>query len=486
MSDATTAVTAQGRNAPCACGSGLRYKHCCGRAGESPVDPAAPLYRGWESFPPEERAALWQTMQRALTAQKSGRLETARTLYEEVVARAPYTFDAVHMLGVVHLQQDDLDAAEALLTRAREMMPDVEAIRQNLLLLMRRKREHEGLYSLRAIVAADILRLFGATGRLPVPASTSGFFAMRDRNLTRGEIHVVVPGDVPNAAANRNGIALAQQLRGTDSVSLWVDPRDKMPRAPVEGATEIDTGGGAVPARGTVAIFGINARTLSWLPAAADTFESIVVALDAHDPEACVDLFDRLSPSALPRIRLVARCAEMLADLGLPGAVDPMVFGAVREGTRAPAPHGRRARIGVFIPAIKDREDRLRWEMVEWLRGQGAFLRLFYPGPLPSRHIENEDEHLVSLVSEWDAWWQDLDGLFFWGAEGRMRQYDRLVFEANAADLAIVADGFGDYATLVAHRDDCALFFDPATARDAIAAVLAALRSGGANARAAG
>jgi hypothetical protein len=76
--------------------------------------------------------------------------------------------------------------------------------------------------------------------------------------------------------------------------------------------------------------------------------------------------------------------------------------------------------------------------------------------------------------------------LFFWGAEGRMRQYDRLVFEANAADLAIVADGFGDYATLVAHRDDCALFFDPATARDAIAAVLAALRSGGANARAAG
>ncbi len=486
MSDAATAAAAGARNAPCPCGSGRRYKHCCGRTGDTPADPAAPHYPGWESFSPDERAALWQTMQRALTAQKSGRLETARGLYEEVVARAPYTFDAVHMLGVVHLQQDDLDAAEALLTRAREMMPDVEAIRQNLLLLQRRKREHEGLYSLRAIVAVDMLRLFGATGGLPAPASASGFFALRDSNVAGGTIHVVVPGDALNAAANRSGTALAQQLRGNETVSLWVDPRDKLPRAHVEGATEIDTVGGAVPAGGTVAIFGINPRTLSWLPAAADDFASIVVALDAHDPEACVDLFDRLSPAAWSRVRLVARCPEMLADLGLPGAVDPMVFGAVRAGARPPAAQGRRERIGVFIPAVRDREDKLRWDMVEWLRAQGAFLRLLYPGPLPSRHIANEDEHLVSLVSEWDGWWQDLDGLFFWGAEGRMRQYDRLVFEAIAADLAIVADGYGDYATLAAQRQDCALFFDPQTAREATAAVLSSLRSGGARAREAG
>jgi hypothetical protein len=486
MSDAAAPVSAQGRNAPCPCGSGRRYKHCCGRAGEAPADSAVPRYVGWEAFPPDERSALWQTMQRALAAQKSGQLDTARSLYEEVVARAPYTFDAVHMLGVVHLQQDDLDAAEALLTRARELMPDVEAIRQNLHLLQRRKREHEGLYSLRAIVAVDTLRLFGATGRLPAPAAASGFFPAGDGGGADGAVHVVVPGDAPNAAANRSGFALAQQLRGAAAVSLWVDPLDRMPDVPIDSATRIDAVAGAVPAGGTVAILGMNARTLSWLPAAADAFESIVVALDAHDPEAWVDLFDRLSPSALRNVRLVARCPDVLSDLGLPGAIDPMVFGAVRAGSRPGALRRPRERIGVFIPPVREREDKLRWEMLEWLRAQGAFLRVLYPGRLPSRHIENDEEHLVSLVTEWDGWWQGLDALFFWGAEGRMRQFDRLVFEAIAADLAIVADGYGDYATLAAQRPDCTLFFDPATARDGVAAVLSGMRSGRVRAGAAG
>ena len=269
------------------------------------------------------------------------------------------------------------------------------------------------------------------------------------------------------------GIALVRELRGGARARLWSDPRGTMPMTRVPEATEIDVAESRVPAAGTLAIFGLNARTLAWLPGAAANFESIVVALDAHDPEACVSLFDRLPEPALRRIRLVARCPELLADLGLPGAVDPMVFGAVRATLARPRRRAARARIGVFIPAIREREDKLRWEMVEWLRMQGAFLRLLYPGTLPSRHIENEDEHLVSLVTEWDAWWHDLEALVYWGAEGRMRQYDRLVFEAMAADLVVVAGGYGDYAARLAQRPDCALFFDPAAAHDAIERILA-------------
>ena len=123
----------------------------------------------------------------------------------------------------------------------------------------------------------------------------------------------------------------------------------------------------------------------------------------------------------IARVRLVARSAAMLADLGVPGAVDPMVFGAVTAPPRAGEPSGKRPRIAVFIPPVRGREDKARWEMLDWLRGQEAFLRVLYPGRLPSPHIANVDEHLAGIVGEWDGWWEDLDGLFFWGAEGRMR-----------------------------------------------------------------
>ena len=461
MSDRSTASSAPGRNDFCPCGSGLRYKRCCGcLEAAPPAVPAAPQYVGWDALRADQRAALWRTMQTALAAQKEGQLAVARGLYEEVVARAPYTGDAVHMLGVVHLQEGDLETAEALLRRALDLMPQVEAIRQNLQLLKQRKRDTEGIYSLRAIVAIDMLRLLGATGRLSPVNPGEGFLGSAS-----GTVHVVVPGDILNGGANQDGVALVRQLAAVRATSLWSDPRDRIPRAEVPGAVEIDVAGGVLPRDGTLAVFGINPCTLDWLADAAPRFDSIVIALDVHDPEICVDVFDRLPPAMVSRVRLVARSAAVLADLGVPGAVDTMVFGAVKANPRAREHSWKRPRLAVFIAPVRSREERLRWEMLEWLRGQGAFLRVLYPGRLPSPHIANDDEHLAGIVGDWDDWWNGLDGLFFWGAEGRMRQYDRLVFEALEGGLAIVADGFGDYAPRVAARCDGALFFDAQSAR---------------------
>lgn len=462
------------RNAPCPCGSGLRYKHCCGRAeGSAANDVAIPYYLGWEAFSHGEKASLWATMQRALEAQKLGQLDAARQLYEEVVARAPLTFDAVHMLGVVRMQQGDLDDAEAMLTRALELAPGLGMIRHNLTMLRHRKQEHQGLYSASTIVAVDMLRLFGARGQLAVPEPPSGFLPA---GATDGAIHVVVPGDVQNGAANRSGLALRDALAARGGASLWSDPRNGVPMAKLPGARAIDVAADVLPRGGTLALFGVGARTLDWLRLSADSFRAIVVALDAHDPPAYVELFDCLPPAVLGRLRVVARCAEVLADLGLPGAVDTLLFDAPTRGggeLRARSP-----RLGVFIPPLREREDKARWDLLEWLRTQGAFLRLLYPGQLPSRHVADEEEHLISLVTEWDGWTHGLDALVFWGAEGRMRQYDRLVFEALSAGLRIVADGFGDFGSALAHRDDCALFFDPQQARSAIGRLLLPARPG--------
>jgi SEC-C motif len=470
------------RNAPCPCGSGLRYKHCHGQDGATTGSGAsvphartqAP-YPGWEKFSAEQQSSLWRTMQDALAAQRAGQLDTACELYGLVVARAPLTFDALHMLGVARFQQGDLDEAEALLRRASDLMPSFEAIRHNLRLLQHRKQENEGLYSATAIIAGNMLRVFGASGRIPATSSPEHF--LDAEQLRRpGAIHVVVPGDVLNAAANRNGEALRQQLTGArPNVALWSDLTGELPSAGVRDAIEIDQANGEVPRNGTLALFGVNARTLTWLPSVAATFDTIAVGLDAHDPMTCVELIDQLPASALPRLRLVARSPEMLADLGLPGAVDPMVFGAVSGPVRRSRAATSRARIGVFIPSLRGREDKARWAMLEWLRARGQFLRLMYPGRLPSRHIEDDEEHLISLVTDWQDWWHDLDALFFWGAEGRMRQFDRLVFEAAAAGLAIVADGFGDYGAALAGDPRCHLFFDIHDAQGAMDALLSAL-----------
>ena len=118
MSERLTALSPPGRNDPCPCGSGFPTSGVAGASSCAAGRALVPQFVGWEALRAEERAALWQTMQTALAAQKEGQLAMARGLYEEVVARAPYTGDAIDMLGVVHLQEGDLETAEASL-RAR-------------------------------------------------------------------------------------------------------------------------------------------------------------------------------------------------------------------------------------------------------------------------------------------------------------------------------------------------------------------------------
>ncbi len=78
---------APGRAAPCPCGSGKRFKHCCGEGGL----PA-------NSIPARSFDAV---MAQALSAQQSGALEAAERLYREALHMQPEHPDALHMLGVV-------------------------------------------------------------------------------------------------------------------------------------------------------------------------------------------------------------------------------------------------------------------------------------------------------------------------------------------------------------------------------------------------
>ena len=98
------------RNQPCACGSGKRYKHCCGADTSIAQSPQ----------PKDEFRSL---MQAALAAQQSAKVEEADRLYTAALALQPNSFDALHMLGVLRLQAGDPEDALRLLIAALPHRP---------------------------------------------------------------------------------------------------------------------------------------------------------------------------------------------------------------------------------------------------------------------------------------------------------------------------------------------------------------------------
>lgn len=134
-------VTQISRNQPCSCGSGKRYKHCCG-ADPAPIA-GAPGIEAPGGVAPV--AGLPELMQRALTAQMEGKLEVAQALYREALQRAPANFDALHMLGVVRLQCGDPEEAVRHIVRAIRLgTVDYPPIYDNLVLCLQNIARRRG------------------------------------------------------------------------------------------------------------------------------------------------------------------------------------------------------------------------------------------------------------------------------------------------------------------------------------------------------
>lgn len=88
------------RTALCPCGSGRRYKHCCGAA----TAPAAPI----EAAP----AAAGDAFAAALGLHQAGDIEAAERIYRAILETQPARADVLHYLGVCRHQRGDFEAAE--------------------------------------------------------------------------------------------------------------------------------------------------------------------------------------------------------------------------------------------------------------------------------------------------------------------------------------------------------------------------------------
>ncbi|GIX28131.1 MAG: hypothetical protein KatS3mg123_2012 [Burkholderiales bacterium] len=104
-----------GRNDPCPCGSGKKYKHCCGAAGATP--PAQPLERA--------RALL-----------QAGRAAEAEPLLRRMAAERPGDAAVWNLLGLCAHHQGRGEAAVEAMARASALAPTQRAFQANLGLLL--------------------------------------------------------------------------------------------------------------------------------------------------------------------------------------------------------------------------------------------------------------------------------------------------------------------------------------------------------------
>ncbi|HEX8739896.1 MAG TPA: SEC-C metal-binding domain-containing protein [Casimicrobiaceae bacterium] len=115
-----------GRNAPCWCGSGKRYKHCHGASASAAT--GAPAAAAGRAAPVRDEA---------LAAHRAGSLGRAEELYRLALEASPADVDVLHMLGVVMLQRLRYrEALEYLFDAAERTGWGVAAIRHNLGLVL--------------------------------------------------------------------------------------------------------------------------------------------------------------------------------------------------------------------------------------------------------------------------------------------------------------------------------------------------------------
>ncbi|MEP7209062.1 MAG: tetratricopeptide repeat protein, partial [Casimicrobiaceae bacterium] len=107
------------RTAPCPCGSGLRYKHCCGAVPALGVPGAVAAAPG--------SASADDSFGAAQALHQAGRIDEAEQSYRRLLDSQPGRPDALHYLGVCRYQKGDLEGAghhllAALQSHAREPM----------------------------------------------------------------------------------------------------------------------------------------------------------------------------------------------------------------------------------------------------------------------------------------------------------------------------------------------------------------------------
>lgn len=108
----TMTLEKKGRNDPCPCGSGKKYKQCCLRQ-----------EAGQHASPRLAAGEVAHVLQSALAHHQAGRLPEAEALYRQILQMEAEHPDALHLLGLLASQADRHEVAIHLISRAINAKP---------------------------------------------------------------------------------------------------------------------------------------------------------------------------------------------------------------------------------------------------------------------------------------------------------------------------------------------------------------------------
>lgn len=206
------------RNAPCPCGSGLRYKECHGKLGGAP--------------------RVEELIARALNWHQKGRVDEAENLYRQVLAADPGNAIATHFMGMVAWHRGDVGQAEKLMRESIARDGTVPDFHSNLGLLLRdTQRIDEALGSFARTLEVDPGYLEAHNNR----ALTLESLGRWDEAVR--EYHAALARDPRFAAAQQN-LARALLARGEFS-EAWARYRWRLnaqghtPETPDESAPRL-------------------------------------------------------------------------------------------------------------------------------------------------------------------------------------------------------------------------------------------------------
>lgn len=112
------------RNQPCPCGSGKKYKRCCGRNVSTAI--------GAVILPDDRAVSVAVALQVGIEHHQAGRLRKAAATYDGVLRAEPHNADALHLLGITTRQLGNPELALELIGKAIQLQPGTALFHNNL------------------------------------------------------------------------------------------------------------------------------------------------------------------------------------------------------------------------------------------------------------------------------------------------------------------------------------------------------------------
>jgi glycosyltransferase involved in cell wall biosynthesis len=415
------------RNARCPCGSGRRYKDCCGSAN---------LGR-----PRALSATMLETMQQATVFQMNAQFSDAKSLYERAVEECPDSADAFNMLALVEYSLGNLDRAAVVAAEAARLAPNAAAVRNN-----------------RAIIeGARRVRTYRS--RIFDPQADQHPPAVEHEPL----VHIYkIAGNVAGGTEWR-GIELARRLRNEANVVLWTENPSLGEIFTREHEIRlVDSSHGTVPEGGTLVVEGSYHRVGTWYEKA--TYRRVVLLCNIVDPLGIAAVLEQLCVPGKPKVELVFASEWLQRSTGLPGHFEPS---PIDTDLFSPVPVADpliRGNPGSFVVGRLSRDDPMKHhagapEFYRQLVAEGLQVRLMGAMPLEANlRGVGAIEILPQGTIPARDFLRSLDCFIYRTNAACTEAWGRVVTEAMATGLPVVVHANGGYTQLLHHGENGFLF----------------------------